>query len=155
VPGPADDPGPCLRSQGSACVLNVVVTPNAPRTRSDGLHDGCLRVRLAAPPVDGKANAALQAWLAGELGLPRRDVQLLQGLTARRKQLRIELPLAAVGAWLQRQLVGEPCAGGLVGGAGGAGGVGGAGVVGAANHSDKQGNSGQPGSASKAGAAAP
>ena len=97
---PADSEWPCLRSQGRACVLSVVVTPNAPRTRADGLHDGCLRVRLAAPPVDGKANAALQAWLADELGLPKRAVQLLQGQTARRKQWAIDAPIAAVSAWL-------------------------------------------------------
>lgn len=97
---------PCLTAQTSGCVLRVVVTPNAPRTRADGLHDGCLRVRLAAPPVDGRANAALQAWLADELGLPRRAVQLLRGDSARRKQLLIDAPLARVQAWLQAQPAG-------------------------------------------------
>ena len=82
----------------------MVVTPNAPRTAADGLHDGCLRVRLNAPPVDGKANAALQSWLAAELGLPKRAVQLLHGQTARRKQWVVEAPLAAVQAWLHAQL---------------------------------------------------
>jgi len=95
------DDWPCLAPQGAGSVLQVVVTPNAPRTRADGLHDGCLRVRLAAPPVDGKANAALQAWLAAELGLPRRAVQLLRGDTARRKQFAIAAPAANVRAWLQ------------------------------------------------------
>jgi uncharacterized protein len=97
---------PCLTAQMSGCVLRVVVTPGAPRTRADGLHDGCLRVRLAAPPVDGKANAALLAWLADELDLPRRAVQLLRGDIARRKQLLIEAPLAEVQAWLQAQAAG-------------------------------------------------
>jgi len=92
---------PCLRPQGDICVLSVVVTPNAPRTRADGLHDGCLRVRLAAPPVDGKANDMLLHWLAQELGLPQRAVQLLRGDSARRKQLVIEAPAARVLAWLQ------------------------------------------------------
>jgi uncharacterized protein (TIGR00251 family) len=63
------------------------VVPGAKRTEVVGLHDGALRLRLAAPPVDGKANAALIAWLAHELGLPRRDVSLLRGDTARRKQV--------------------------------------------------------------------
>ena len=94
---------PCLSSQGEGCVLRVVVTPNAPRTAADGLHDGQLRVRLHAPPVDGKANEALVAWLAAELGLPRRGVTLLRGDTARRKVLTIALPLPAVAAWLGAQ----------------------------------------------------
>ena len=80
--------------------MRIVVTPNAPRTAADGLHDGCLRVRLAAPPVDGKANAALVAWLAGELGLPRRAVRLRRGDGARRKQLEIDATPQAVAAWL-------------------------------------------------------
>jgi len=82
----------------------VAVTPNAPRTDACGLHDGCLRVRLHAPPVDGKANDALVAWLAGELGLPRRGVQLLRGDTSRRKQLAVDAPPAAVARWLARVL---------------------------------------------------
>ena len=85
---------------GAGCLLLVAVTPNAPRTRADGLHDGCLRVRLHAPPVDGKANDALVAWLAAGLGLPRRGVQLLRGDTARRKALSIDLAPAAVERWL-------------------------------------------------------
>jgi len=85
---------------GARCLLHVAVTPNAPRTQADGLHDGCLRVRLHAPPVDGKANDALLAWLAAELGLPRRGVQLLRGDTARRKQLAIDAEPAAVARWL-------------------------------------------------------
>ena len=96
--------GPCLTAHSSGCLLRVVVTPNAPRTGADGLHDGCLRVRLNAPPVDGKANAALQGWLAAELGLPKRAVQLLHGQTVRRKQFVIDAPLAAVQLWLRTQL---------------------------------------------------
>jgi uncharacterized protein len=94
---------PCLSPHGDGCVLRVVVTPNAPRTAADGLHDGQLRVRLQAPPVDGKANAALRDWLAQELGLARRSVALLRGDTARRKVLAVPLPVATVAAWLAAQ----------------------------------------------------
>ena len=100
--GRAADAWPCLSAHGGGSLLRVVVTPNAPRTAADGLHDSCLRVRLAAPPVDGKANDALQAWLAAQLGLPRRAVQLLRGDSARRKQWQLETPPAAVAAWLTR-----------------------------------------------------
>ncbi|MBX3604355.1 MAG: DUF167 domain-containing protein [Piscinibacter sp.] len=70
----------------------------------DGLHDGALRVRLAAPPVDGRANDALLRWLAGELGLPRRALALVRGAGARRKAVEIEAPVAQVAAWLARQM---------------------------------------------------
>lgn len=98
-------PWPCLRAEGGqACVLDVSVSPNARRTACDGLHDGALRVRLAAPPVDGKANDALQAWLADELGCARRDVQLRRGHTSRRKQFELALPAERVSDWLQRRV---------------------------------------------------
>ena len=99
---------PCLSERGEgAALLSVAVVPGARRTGADGLHDGALRVRLVAPPVDGKANDALVAWLAGELGLPRRAVRLLRGASMRRKQIEIDLPAAQVERWLATQGVGE------------------------------------------------
>lgn len=101
----ACDPWPsCLSRHGEALWLAVSVVPNAKRTGADGLHDGALRVRLAAPPVDGKANETLIAWLAGELGVPRRCVTLVRGQTARRKWLALDVGQAALAAWLARVL---------------------------------------------------
>ena len=77
--------------------------PNARRTGSDGLHDGALRVRLLASPVEGQANEALIAWLASELGLPKRAVTLLKGQTSRRKQLLLAAPMSRVAPWLDQQ----------------------------------------------------
>jgi len=91
---------PCLAADGDGCLLQVAVVPGARRTGADGLHDGCLRVRLVAPPVDGKANDALLAWLAGELGLPRRAVRLLRGQSSRRKQVAVDAGMAMVAHWL-------------------------------------------------------
>ena len=96
---------PCLRAAGEHCVLDLSVQPGAKRTGVDGLHDGALRVRLAAPPVDGKANAQLLGWLAGELGCPKRAVTLLRGDTSRRKQVQVDLPEAVVAAWLAKAVV--------------------------------------------------
>lgn len=93
---------PCLAARGDGVLLAVSVVPNAKRTAADGLHDGALRVRLAAPPVDGKANDALVEWVAGELRQPRRAVRLLRGASSRRKQLEIDLDAGAVAAWLAR-----------------------------------------------------
>lgn len=94
----------CLTRHGDGLWLAVSVVPNAKRTGADGLHDGALRVRLASPPVDGKANETLVAWLAGELGVPRRQVRLLRGQTARRKWLALKADTAVVVAWLDRVL---------------------------------------------------
>jgi uncharacterized protein (TIGR00251 family) len=95
---------PCLSVHGSVPWLAVSVSPNARRTLADGLHDGMLRVRLAAPPVDGKANDTLLAWIAGELGLPRRAVTLVRGASSRRKWLAVDAEPARVAQWLQSWL---------------------------------------------------
>jgi uncharacterized protein (TIGR00251 family) len=95
---------PCLRGVDGAVVLDISVVPGAKRTELIGLHDGALRVRLAAPPVDGKANDALVAWLADELGVQRRCIELIRGMTSRRKQARIDAALADAQAWLVRRM---------------------------------------------------
>jgi len=98
---------PCLSMHGDALWLAVSVSPNARRTHVDGLHDGALRVRLAAPPVDGKANELLVAWIAAELGLPRRAVRLVRGEASRRKWLAIDASQAGLVQWLQARLGGS------------------------------------------------
>lgn len=95
---------PCIEPAADGCVLRVLVVPQAGRDGIVGLHDGQLRLRLAAPAVDGRANAALVAWLADQLDLPRRDVELVQGLGARRKRLRLACAAEHVAAWLERAL---------------------------------------------------
>ena len=80
--------------------LAVSVQPNAKRTAADGLHDGALRVRLAAAPVDGQANQRLIDWLADELGLPKRAIALVRGETSRRKSLAIAAPPQRIALWL-------------------------------------------------------
>lgn len=86
-----------------ACLLTVHVTPNAPKTRVDGLYEEpgqeALRVRLQALPVDGKANEALVKWLSKELGVAQRDITLVRGQTSRHKQLRLEAGAVAVARW--------------------------------------------------------
>ena len=84
-------------------ILDVSVSPNAKRTELVGWHDGALRVRLSAPPVDGAANEALRKWLATELGIPQARVTLLRGARGRRKQWAIDAPETDVRAWLASQ----------------------------------------------------
>ncbi|MGE3274622.1 MAG: DUF167 domain-containing protein [Vicinamibacterales bacterium] len=70
--------------------LDVRVIPRAGRTAIAGTRDGAVLVRLAAPPVDGAANAALVTLLADTLDVPRRAVRILAGETARTKRVRID-----------------------------------------------------------------
>lgn len=54
------------------------------------MHDGLLRIRLAAPPVDGAANAALVAFIAEILDIAKSRVRVVSGVASRRKVVRIE-----------------------------------------------------------------
>ena len=78
-----------LRDEGGAITLEVLVQPRASRTRVAGEHGGRLKVQLAAPPVDGEANAALVEFLAGALGVRKGDVTIARGGTGRRKTVRV------------------------------------------------------------------
>lgn len=85
-----------LRADGQGCILTLHIQPGAKKTEIVGEHGEALKIRLAAPPVDGKANEALLAFLAETLGLPKRDVSLLSGQSSRRKQVAVDLPPASV-----------------------------------------------------------
>lgn len=74
-----------LRESADGVTLSVVVQPRASRTGAAGEHAGLLRIRLAAPPVDGAANDELVGWLAKTLRVRRNDVLLRTGTTSRRK----------------------------------------------------------------------
>lgn len=67
--------------------LTVHVQPGAKTTSCAGIHGDALKIRLAAPPVDGKANQALIAWLAKSLDCPQSAIELIRGQTSRRKIL--------------------------------------------------------------------
>ena len=69
--------------------LEVQVVPRASQSRVVGLHANRLKVQLAAPPVDGAANAALVELLADTLGVARNAFQIVRGQTGKRKTLRI------------------------------------------------------------------
>ena len=56
----------------------------------DGVLDGVLRARVAAPPVEGAANQALLRLIADELGVPRRDVRLVAGAGGRTKVVAVD-----------------------------------------------------------------
>ena len=74
---------------GHLLKLAIHATPGASRTEAAGAHGAALRVRLAAPPVDGKANQALPAWAAQAFGLAKSRVELLHGPAGRQKVLSV------------------------------------------------------------------
>lgn len=75
--------------QNGDLVFRVQVVPRASRSEVVGEHNGALRVRLAAPPVDGAANNELRRLLAETLKIPRSSVQLVSGPGSRTKRIRI------------------------------------------------------------------
>lgn len=82
--------------------LRIAAQPGAKRTQVNGEFDDCLRLRIAAPPVDGRANTEIIRFLAEHLKVPRRSIRLLSGASSRRKRFAVEAPLEA--AALQRAL---------------------------------------------------
>lgn len=82
--------------------IAIQVQPRASRTELAGLHGEALKIRLAAPPVDGAANAALIRFLAETLNVPRSAVEISSGLSGRRKSVVVSgLGLVEVARLLQ------------------------------------------------------
>ena len=71
------------------CTLLVRIHPGARRDAVTGMHDGALKISLTTPPVEGRANEALIAFLAEALSLPKARIALVAGMTSRSKVLRI------------------------------------------------------------------
>jgi hypothetical protein len=74
---------------GDGTRLAVQAAPRASRSEVVGLHGDAVRIRLKAPPVDGKANRALLEFLADAMGVPIRSLTLLAGEAGRRKFVHI------------------------------------------------------------------
>lgn len=75
---------------GAMVTLRVRVIPNAPRNEVVGLYGKMIKIKVHAPAMDGKANAALLEYVAEKLGLPERQVTLEQGEKSREKLIGIE-----------------------------------------------------------------
>jgi uncharacterized protein (TIGR00251 family) len=80
------------RWQDGALLLNLRVQPRAKRNLLIGPEGGHLKVRITAPPVEGKANAHLRRFLAEEFGVPQSRVELMAGARKRLKCVRIHAP---------------------------------------------------------------
>ncbi|SBT05760.1 conserved hypothetical protein [Candidatus Accumulibacter aalborgensis] len=92
-----------LREAGAAITLTLHVQPGAKRSEVAGVHGDALKIRLAAPPINGRANAALLEFVAQRLDLARSAVELKSGQTSRRKVLLV----AGAPADTARRLLGQ------------------------------------------------
>jgi uncharacterized protein (TIGR00251 family) len=86
---PKSSPTP-RASDPAFAVIAVQAVPGASRSEVIGPHGDAIRIRIAAPPVDGRANAALVDAIAGWLGVPKSAVEVVGGAATRSKRLRIE-----------------------------------------------------------------
>jgi hypothetical protein len=78
-----------IRSTREGVILSLHVQPGAKRTEVVGEYGDALKIRLAAPPVDGKANARLIEFLADRLGIAGYRVELVAGLSSRAKRVAV------------------------------------------------------------------
>lgn len=98
--------GARVRINGAALSFKLRLTPKGGRDAIDGWTRGAdglefLKARVAAPPEDGKANAALVALLSKSLGVPKSSIHIARGETARLKTIQISPAAASVAARLQ------------------------------------------------------
>jgi uncharacterized protein (TIGR00251 family) len=90
-----DDVWPWRRiGTDGSITLTIHAQPGAKRTEIAGVHGGALKIRVASPPVEGRANEELRRFLAEAFGVPQRNVALVRGESGRRKTLRIAAPAA-------------------------------------------------------------
>jgi uncharacterized protein (TIGR00251 family) len=75
-------------------MLTVHIQPNARHSEICGLHGDALKVRVAAQPIEGRANEALIALLAGALGVPKNRVRVVKGAASRHKTVLLAVPQA-------------------------------------------------------------
>jgi len=74
-----------VHQSGKGVIITVQVVPRAAKDAVQGLHGDALKIRLHAPPVDGKANEALISFLSEKFNIPKSNIALKSGLNQRRK----------------------------------------------------------------------
>lgn len=90
------DQPPWIRSKDDGVLVALQVVPGARVTRIVGPHGDRLRVQVAAPPTEGRANREIESAFAGWSGLSRTCVKIVRGTTSRRKTLAISAASATV-----------------------------------------------------------
>lgn len=78
-----------VKEEKSGVFFKVRVQPRAAKNQVAGLFEDALKLRLTAPPVEGEANEACRAFLAGLLSVPRSRVEIVSGHTGRNKMIKV------------------------------------------------------------------
>jgi hypothetical protein len=90
----SDEDAPWRRVGADGSItLTIHAQPGAKHTEVAGVHGDALKIRVASPPVEGRANDELRRFLADAFGVPQRNVTLVRGEASRQKTLRIVAPL--------------------------------------------------------------
>ncbi|WP_299197404.1 DUF167 domain-containing protein [uncultured Amphritea sp.] len=78
--------------QGDSLIISCRLQPKASNDAIVGLHDDSVKIRITAPPIEGKANAHLVKFLAKQFGVAKSSVTILSGELGRQKRVRIDDP---------------------------------------------------------------
>ena len=85
-----DDKYPFLRVVGNNILIEVNVKPNAKESEIVGIEEGLLKISIDAPPVDGKANTEVVAFMASRFGVKKSFVSVIKGHTSHHKTIQFE-----------------------------------------------------------------
>ncbi len=78
-----------IREQNGFCIVQLHIIPNSKKTEILGLYNNRLKIKISAPPVDGKANACIIEYLSSFLSTSRSSIEILRGETSKWKQCKI------------------------------------------------------------------
>jgi len=91
---------PWFEEKDGDLIVNLRIIPRAAKNAVQGLHDSALKIRLQAPPVEGKANQALVKFLSKHWKIPKADIEILSGATGRNKRVCIRNARASLKQFL-------------------------------------------------------
>src|SRR5687767_12763458 len=83
------EPAPFVSPSARGAVVSVLVQPHAAKDAIVGVHGNALKVRVQAPPVEDRANKAVERLIAAALGVPRARVSVISGRSARHKRISV------------------------------------------------------------------
>lgn len=83
-----------FESKKEGVVISIYVQPQAPKNQIIGEHNSELKIKIKSPPVDGKANETLIAFLSDQLNLAKKNIHLISGDTSRHKKVLIQSQLS-------------------------------------------------------------
>ena len=93
--------GTCATERSEGVEIRIYIQPRASKTELVGLFGQALKIRIAAPPVDGQANAELCRFLARQFSIPQQYVQVISGFSSRQKRVFLKgRTLSEIGACL-------------------------------------------------------